>query len=70
MMVAAVVILIIILTAVEVGYDVNITSSSFFLFEILKNFGRFAAELRILTYDLVECFDKRSIFGLDSTANR
>jgi len=39
------------------------------LFEILKNFGRFAADLRILTPYRVECFDKRLIFGLDSAIN-
>ena len=68
MMTAAVVILII-LTAVEVNM-MMLLHLSLFHSENLKIFGRFAAELREVTYDLVECFDKRSIFGLDSTTNR
>ena len=47
----------------------RITSSSS-LFEILKIFGRFAADFRGATYDLAECFDKTLIFGLDTTINR
>ena len=51
------------------GNDVNITSFSL-SFEILKIFGRFAADLRGAAYDLVESSGKRWIFGLDSTTNR
>ncbi len=56
--VAAVVILIIILTAVVEMMLLNITSFSL-SFSKFENFGRFAAELRGLTYDLAECIDKR-----------
>ncbi len=41
-----------------------------FFFEILKFFGRFAADLLGVAYDLVEFIDKRWIFGLDTTTNR
>ena len=47
----------------------RITSSSS-LFEILKIFGRFAANFGGATYDLIECFGKRWIFGLDTATNR
>ncbi len=50
--------------------DDDITSSSSSLFEILKIFGRFAADFRGATYDLAEFIDKRLIFGLDTTINR
>ena len=51
------------------GNDVNITS--FFLsFWKSEIFGRFAAELRGVAYDLAEFIDKTLIFGLDSTINR
>ena len=40
------------------------------LFEILKIFGRFAAEFRDVAYDLAELIDKRLIFGLDSAIYR
>jgi hypothetical protein len=43
---------------------------SFSLFEILKIFGHFAAELRGVAYDLVELINKRWIFGLGSTIYR
>ncbi len=58
------------LTAVEVVEMMLILHLSFSLFEILKIFGNFAAELREVTYDLAELIDKRWIFGLDSTINR
>ncbi len=65
-MMAAAVVILIILTAVEV----LILHLSFFLFENLKLFCRFAAELRGVAYDLAEFIDKTSVFRLDSTTNR
>ena len=64
-MVAVVVLM---MTAVVVMMLMLHLSSS--LFENLKIFGRFAADLRGVASDLVECIDKRWIFGLDTTTNR
>ena len=46
------------------------TSLCSLLLKIWKFGVTLAAELRILTYDLAELIDKRSIFGLDTTINR
>ena len=67
LMMAVVEVMLIILTAVVM---MRLLHLSLFLFEILKIFGRFAADLRILTPYRVECFGKRLIFGLDTTTNR
>ena len=49
------------------GNDITSFSLSFENLEILSHF---AADLRGVTYDLVESSGKRWIFGLDSTINR
>ena len=67
-MVAVVVWLMIIMTAVEV--DMMILHLFLFLFQNLKILGHFAADLREVTYDLAEIIGKRWIFGLDTTINR
>ena len=56
------------MTAVEVDNMMLILHLSS-LFEILKIFGRFSADLLSVSYDLAEYFDKRLIFGLDSATN-